>query len=467
MDRDQAEEEPRWTHRLEGQSGGERARDEPAAGHEHEGPARPHHLPGGEIVVHLRDAQGIEGQGRGAEHEHHRVGHGPCGLRQPQGHHRRRGAADEGRAEHDPPAVEAVGEPAERPLGAKPADHHEGHEPRHLRHLEPDLAGIDRSHAEQPAMDEPGQHRRGHPERRSPVELGHGQPLRPARSRTRTRREEEGNEGEGHQDRDEQEEVELARVGGVEEELSTRGAGEHRDHVERQQPPAGPVGRLLIEPAFDDDIHPRVAESGHHPHRGPEHHLHEQGMHEDGDRRERREGGEHPDVADLPDEGRRKDRAREHPHEVAGHDRPGGGGRKFFEGGPQRDEGSLETVRNHDERGPGKERPRPTSHAAAAPFPLHRTAPRPGSAGAREPAPAHFLIRGWTRKPVHLPFFDHFIDVPDFAWTPDRDRDRERSRNARDSPREPRGFHPVRQYRRLGRLRLAPDAARPRPFPRP
>ena len=94
-------------------------------------------------------------------------------------------------------------------------------------------------------------------------------------------------------------------------------------------------------------------------------------MHEDGDRRERRERGEHPDVADLPDEGRRQDRACEHADEVAGHDGAGGGGREVFERGAQGDEGPLESVRDHDERGSGKERPRPTSHPAAAPFPVH------------------------------------------------------------------------------------------------
>ena len=265
-------------------------------------------------VVGDRDRQRVERIGGQADQEAEQED--PCARgalaaqrdfeRRARDHHRR----------HHQPAVDAIGQRADRKDAERRTDHDGRGKLRRgvRRHADPDRKdgperdqrAVGRAGGEgggagdgRPA-DEPHEARANGARLGGRIDAGH-------RHRHDRQREQRPRDGER---------LKAGRTQRLKHHLARRRSGESGDLVERvKRAPVGVAGSR-VDPCLDDGVEPGEHEAEQRPAGEPYRGRHENRHQDDGRDRKRHESGESADVAAAPDDRRRDERARQHAREI-------------------------------------------------------------------------------------------------------------------------------------------------------
>ncbi len=361
MDARQKHEEDDWAHGPH-QGGGDRWPKAGAdAAHHDQGGATLDHLGRRQVIVGVGDAERIHRQGHAAQQEREgqqRRQRCAAENRRQQGEDR----CQEGDGGDDPPPVETIRQPADRPLGDNAAGHRDAHQQRDLRDREADAIAVDRAQGEQGAVGHAGRRGARYAERRQAVKLADRNLLGDLEGRGRARGQGNGHHGKRDHHRGQQKQEKPGRIGHVQQQLAQRQAGKHHHHIDRQQLTAAFIGGAVVEPALRHDINPGVGEAGHEAHGGPGERFDGGDMDQDGDRGERGEGRKHAHMADVHDDPGRERGAGEKAEVIARHHQAGHRGAEAFGDRAQAQEAALQAVAQHQHAHAEQQRPRTQDH---------------------------------------------------------------------------------------------------------
>ena len=317
-----------------------------------------------QTIQQVRDRQGIQREGQTAEQEEQGVrltleaqrdqgGSGACG-----GDQRQRAAA-----------VATIGQAADRQLQGGAADDAHRHEGTDACAIQPQRGRIHGAHAPERAQRQAGEHRAGGRTRRCPADLqqvhlrsdGHHRRRKPCRA--------DRQDGQREQDRYDAEQHRAARRLQVEQQLAGR-QGEQRDHHVHAKHAAAMLGRgLRVQPAFDHRAQSDQRHAGDHAQQHPPDRLPPQRVHQHRRRRERGMERESTDVADAPDQRRRRERTQEEADEVARHHQARRALAPTFRlaaHGQQRSEQAISTQQQRNAGEQGSERKQEADHGRQA-----------------------------------------------------------------------------------------------------
>ena len=304
----------------------------------------------------MRDAQRIEREQRAAIDKHADEKQCEIGAAE-QGRHGRGAGAHHRDAEDHHPAVKPVRQPAHRILQDQRADHRRRHEIADLGVTETDRQAIDSPHAEQ--------HRNGHPvdakpdngQRRDLQQAAQAHPLRLFKGRRLANRQQHRHDGDRDQHRGKEKQDDTVLAAGTDHQLADGQPAHRDDHVERQHLAPCLVGRLVVQPAFADDIHAGKAESGENAHQGPDHRIDKRRNDQNGGRGQRRHGAEDANMSDIVEHSWHQNGAAENPQEIARHHKAGGDLGKSGLSGFGAKQNDLQPVAGHDQQQAEKQRP--------------------------------------------------------------------------------------------------------------